>query len=106
MGNCTTQRTLRECEPFYIRLPVPKEGFTLFVDTIGAEVGVYGSFTEQNPNPLTADFETRGQGRMSIAINHQDEARNDAVYLNVVSLEGNSSVNITSNFGDKAEFGK
>ncbi len=119
VGECAIQSTLGEYGNTYVQYSVPTGGFTLNVDVTGSEVAVYGSFTERNPNPITAEFETRGSGRMRFYISspisdeskrrkRQTEAVNSVVYLNFLSLEENRTafVNITSHLDDETTFGE
>ncbi len=85
------------------------------VDAIEGQVGLYGSHTERNPTPLTAEYETTGSGLLNIFVSHQQEAKVTKqsqeveiinLFLSIISLHGNSTVNVTSHSGDTSAFGK
>ena len=78
------------------------------------EAGIYASFTERNPNPLTADIQTRGSGQIRLFVSQpgesnrkkRQEATTVSVYVAVISLgEGNTTVNVSSDVGDITNFG-
>lgn len=79
------------------------------------EARIYGSLTERNPNPLTADFQTRGSGQIRWYISQPGECKQrrrqvgtegPTIYLAVIALgEGNSTINVSSSLGDNTTFG-
>ena len=90
---------------------MPQEGFTFSASVMG-EAGVYASFTERNPDPLTADIQTRGSGQIRLFISPPGESSRKkrqsttTVYVAVISLgEGNTTVNVSSEFSDVTNFG-
>ena len=93
---------------------MPQEGFTFSASVMG-EAGVYASFTERNPNPLTADIQTRGSGQIRLFISppgessrkkRQSTTDTSTVYVAVISLgEGNTTVNVSSELSDVTNFG-
>ena len=92
---------------------MPPEGMTFSASVMG-EAGIYASFTERNPNPLTADIQTRGSGQIRLFISQSDESNRKkrqstttvTIYIAVISLgEGNTTVNVSSEFSDITNFG-
>lgn len=65
VGECTTERRLGQYDASYYEHQVPPEGFTFSASVMG-EAGIYASYTERNPDPLTADIQTRGSGEIRL----------------------------------------
>ena len=113
VGECMTERRLGEYDASYYEHRIPPEGFTFHANIMG-EAGIYGSFTERNPNPLTADFQTRGSGQIRWYISQPGESNrrrrqvgteDPTVYLAIIALrEGNSTINVSSGMGDNTAF--
>lgn len=92
---------------------MPPEGMTFSASVMG-EAGIYASFTERNPDPLTADIQTRGSGQIRLFISQSDENNRKkrqstttvTIYIAVISLgEGNTTVNVSSEYSDITNFG-
>ena len=107
-----------------LQYPFPDEGITLKVDITSGQVLVYGSFTIQNPNSLTADFSitstTNGinffigpdlyhsliGGSQTIRERRQIGSPSNIptnVYLSIEGLETNNTFSLNTTFGDTSK---